>query len=63
MFNYNLEDRIKRLEEEICYCHRDISHLCDIIEHLQPEIHYHMYYDLRTCKDDQTQSTDLKDFI
>jgi hypothetical protein len=62
MFNHNLEDRVKRLEEEICYCHRDIAHLCDIIENLQePEIHYHMYYDMRTYSDNNQQS--LEDFI
>jgi hypothetical protein len=60
-----LEKQVKMLEEEVCYCHRDVAHLCDIIENLQePEIHFHYYNDFRTCKEnDQTNSTDLKDFI
>jgi hypothetical protein len=65
MFNHSLEERVKRLEEELCYCHKDIAHLCSIIENLQePEIHFHYYSDFRTCKVcDQNNSTDLKDFI
>ena len=42
MFNHNLEERVKRLEEELCYCHKDIANLCSIIENLKsPEIHTH----------------------
>ena len=52
---------IKQLQEDVMYLHRDIAHLCDIIENLQPEIHYHMYYDLRTCMDDPNNTNDLKD--
>jgi hypothetical protein len=56
---------IKQLQEEVMYLHRDITNLCNIIENLQePEIHYHTYLDMRTCKgNDQTQSNDLNDFI
>lgn len=55
---------IKQLQEEVCYLHKDIANLCNIIENLQkPEIHYHMCYDMRTCKDDQSQSNDINDFI
>jgi hypothetical protein len=61
MFNHNLEERLSYLEQrqklietELAYCHKDITHLCDIIENLQePEIHFHYYTDLRTCKDCQ----------
>jgi hypothetical protein len=50
MFNHNLEERVKRLEEELCYCHKDIANLCNIIENLQePEYHFHYYNDWRTC--------------
>ena len=55
---------IKQLQEEVMYLNRDIAHLCGIIENFQkPEIHYHLYYDYRTCKDDKNQSNDLNDFI
>ena len=27
MFNHNLEERVKRLEEELCYCHKDIANI------------------------------------
>jgi hypothetical protein len=64
MFSHNLEERIKRLEEELCYCHKDLANLINIIENLEPEIHYHTYLDMRTCKEnDQNNSTDLKDYI
>ena len=58
------EKRIKLLEEEICYLHRDMAHLINIYENMHPEIHYHTYLDLRTCKEnDQTKSNNLNDFI
>lgn len=58
------EIRIKALEEEIAYLHRDMANLIDIYEKMQPEIHYHTYLDMRTCKEnDQTQSNDINDFI
>ena len=65
MFN-NPEERIKRLEEEIAYLHRDMARLIDIIENVEPETHYHITYHFHTvpCKENnQTNSTDLKDFI
>jgi len=58
-----LEQRIKILEEEIAYLHKDMAHLITIIESIQPEVHYHFYQDFRTCKDDQSNSNDLNDFI
>jgi len=60
-----LENRIKMLEIELTYCHKDIANLINIIENFEPEIHYHLYYDYRTnCKDnDQTKSNDINDFI
>jgi hypothetical protein len=64
MFNYNLEDRVKRLEEELCYCHKDLANLINLVENLEPEIHYHTYLDMRSCKEnDQTKSHDINDFI
>jgi len=63
MFNHNLEDRVKRLEEEIMYLHRDIANLINIIENYEPEYHTHLYFDYRTCKDDQTKSNDINDFF
>ena len=64
MFNHNLEDRVKRLEEELCYCHKDLANLINLVENLNPEVHYHMYYDMRKCmENDQTKSNDLNDFI
>jgi hypothetical protein len=57
-----LEQRQKLVEEELMYCHKDIAHLCDIIESLQkPEYHFHEYIDKRTCTD--CKQTDIKDFI
>lgn len=62
MFSHNLEDRIKRLEEDIAYCHKDIANLCNIIENLQePEYHTHEYHDMRTCSD--CKQKNLEDFI
>jgi len=64
MFNNTLEDRIKRLEEEIAWLHKDMANLINIIENLEPEIHYHIYQDFRTCKEnEQTDSNDINDFI
>jgi hypothetical protein len=36
-----LEQRVKQLEESVSWMQRDINHLIDIIEHLQPEQHTH----------------------
>lgn len=65
MFNHNPDERIKRLEEEITWMHKDMANLIDIIENFEPEVHYHVTYHFHTdsCKDDQTQSEDLNDFI
>lgn len=49
MYNYDTEERIKRLEEEVMYLRRDVNILravnikmCDVIEVLQkPEFHTH----------------------
>jgi hypothetical protein len=44
------EERIKRLEEEIAYLHRDMANVINIIENLQePEIHYHLTYNFQTA--------------
>lgn len=61
MFNHNPEERIKRLEEEVCYLRRDLVNLINIIENFEPEIHYHTYLDMRTCKENDQES--LEDFI
>jgi hypothetical protein len=64
MFTNEYEKRIKRLEEEICYLHKDMANLINIYENMTPEIHYHTYLDLRTCKgNDQSESNDINDFI
>lgn len=64
MFNHNPEERMKRLEEEVAYLHRDIANLINIIENTKPEVHYHFLIDSRTCKDCNTpNSTDLNDYI
>lgn len=63
MFSHNPEERIKRLEEEVCYMRKDMVNLINIIENYEPEIHYHFYQDFRTCKDDINNTNDLNDFI
>jgi ferritin-like protein len=63
MFNHNPDERIKRLEEEVMYLHRDIANLINIIENVKPEIHTH--YTLITenicnaCMDDPNNTNDL----
>lgn len=67
MFNYNSEERIKRLEEEIAYIHRDMVNLINIVEALkQPEAHTH--YTLitenityATCMDDPNNTDNLEE--
>jgi type II secretory pathway component PulJ len=66
MFSHNPEERIKRLEEEVAYLHRDMANLIAIIENTKPkpETHYHFLIDSRTCKDCNTpNSTDLNEYI
>jgi hypothetical protein len=54
-----LEKQVKILEEELCYCHKDIANLCNIIENLQePEVHFHYYSDFRTCTECDLNNTD-----
>jgi hypothetical protein len=36
-----LEQRVKQLEEAVSWMQRDINHLIDIVEYLQPEQHTH----------------------
>jgi hypothetical protein len=62
MFNHNPEERIKRLEEEVMYLHRDIANLINIIENVQPEIHTHytLITENITCKGcDPNNTNDL----
>jgi hypothetical protein len=65
MFNHNPEERIKRLEEEIMYLHRDMANLINIIENFEPEVHYHITYHFKTvpCMDDPNNTNDLNDLI
>ena len=60
----NTEERIKRLEEEIAYLHRDMANLINIIENVQPEnhTHYTMITENVTCTAcDPNNTNDLKD--
>jgi hypothetical protein len=57
------DKRIKKLEQDIAWMQKDIINLINIIECIKPEEHFHYYYDLRKCTDDQSQSNDLNDFI
>lgn len=65
MFNHNSEERIKRLEEEIMYIHKDMANLINIVENMKPENHTHYtnIFLTKPCTDDPMDSTDLKDFI
>ena len=62
-----LEKQVIMLQEEICYCHKDMANLINIIENVQPENHTH--YTIITknvctaCTDDPNNTNDLKDFI
>jgi hypothetical protein len=59
------ESRIKRLEEEVCYLHKDIANLINIIENFEPEIHTHytnIFY-TKQSMDDINNTNDLNDFI
>jgi hypothetical protein len=57
------EKRIKMLEEEICYLHRDISYLIDLYEHIEPEVHTHytLIQDNRPCTACDLNNTDNLD--
>ena len=62
------EKRIKLLEENLAWMQRDLVNLINIVENLKPEIHTH--YTMITenvtcseCKDDQSSSNDINDFI
>jgi hypothetical protein len=59
------EKRIKMLEEEIMYLHKDMANLINIYENMHPEVHTHYTTIIYTkpCTDDQSESTDLNDFI
>lgn len=59
--NDELHKRIRLLEEEICYLHKDMANLINIYENMTPEIHYHTYLDMRTCKGNDQEN--LEDFI
>jgi hypothetical protein len=65
MFNHNSDERIKRLEEEIMYLHKDMANLINIIENTEPEIHYHITYHFHTkpCMDDPNNTDNLNDLI
>jgi hypothetical protein len=60
---FDQSKRIKMLEEEICYLHRDMANLIGIVEALkQPEIHTHyiMITENVTCTDcDLNNTNDL----
>lgn len=65
MFNHNPEERIKRLEEEIAYLHKDMTNVINIIENIHPEIHYHFISitDTRPCTDcKEENNTNCEDF-
>jgi hypothetical protein len=61
----NPEERIKRLEEEVAYLHRDIAKLVNIIENVQPENHTHYTmiteYLCTACMDDPNNTNDLNE--
>jgi hypothetical protein len=56
-----LEKQIRMLEEEVCYCHKDLANLTNIIENIKPEVHTHytMITENVTCMD--CQLNDLND--
>ena len=61
------QERIKRLEEDVSWLHRDIVNLINIIENLKnPEVHTHYMFvtDNRPCTDcKEEESTNLEDII
>lgn len=59
------DKRIKMLEEEIMYLHKDMAHLIDIYENMHPEVHTHYTTIIYTkpCMDDPNNSDDLKDYL
>jgi hypothetical protein len=60
------EQRIKLLEEEVAYLHKDIASILSAIERINPEIHYHFtnITDNRPCADcKEENNTNLEDFI
>jgi hypothetical protein len=63
---FNNDKRIRALEEEIAYLHKDIANLCNIVEAIQrpEEIHYH-YTNIINTKplDENSQGTDINDFF
>jgi hypothetical protein len=61
----SLEKRIKLLEENLSWMQKDLGHLIDIVESLEPETHYHITYHFQTvpCMDDPNNTNDLNDFI
>jgi hypothetical protein len=59
-----LEKQVRMLEEEVCYCHKDMANLINIIENVQPEnhTHYTMITENVTCTAcDPNNTNDLKD--
>ncbi len=58
--NDELHKRIRLLEEEICYLHKDMANLINIVEALKPEQHTHYTNIFYTkCMDD---NQDLENF-
>ena len=60
----DIELAIKQLQEEVCYLHKDIANLHNIIENLQkPEIHTHytMITENVTCTACDPNNTDNLD--
>lgn len=40
-----MEERIKKLEEEICYLRKAIESLCDVVKPIEFHTHYNNYID------------------
>lgn len=67
--NEDLHKRIRLLEEEIMYLHKDMAHLIGIYENMKPEVHTH--YTLITenlsceaCEEtDPTNPSDLDELM
>lgn len=59
------DKRIRALEEEIAYLHKDMAHLCGIVEAMQrpAETHYHYTTIINTKPLDDAQGTDINDFF